>query len=131
MDTINQYLRVQALTYATRDPEALSGFYQQALNIPVAKKRGPDHLGIQLENLYLGFDRIKQKPSPDASGPVIWFWVDNVEEAFMHIVALGAQVRSEVNREQNPGFAQAVLFDPDGNMLGLIGPSVPGGDKPE
>ena len=130
MSIINQHLRVQSVTFATKNPEELAGFYQQAFNIPVAKKEGKDHLGIQLENLYLGFDRIKQDSKSTPGGPVIWFWVDNVEETFTHMVGMGAQVRSEVTRDERPGFALAVLFDPDGNMVGLMGPSVPSGDTP-
>lgn len=131
MPTINPYLRVQAVTYATNRPEELAAFYQQALNIPVAKKVDKDHLGVQLENLYLGFDRIKEDVKATPGGAVVWYWVDDVEAAYMRMVEMGAQVRSEVTRDERPGFALAVFFDPDGNLLGLMGPSVPGGDTPE
>ena len=130
MTMINQHLRVQSVTFASKNPEELAGFYQQAFNIPVAKKLDKDHLGIQLENLYLGFDRIKQDAKPGPGGAVIWFWVDDVEETFTRIVGLGAKIRTEVTRDERPGLSLAVLFDPDGNMIGLMGPSVPGGDSP-
>ena len=131
MPMINQHLRVQAVTYATKRPEELAGFYQQALNIPVAKQIDKDHYGVQLDNLYLGFDRIKEDAKPSPGGAVVWFWVDDVEATYMRMVGMGAQVRTEVNRDERPGLALAVFFDPDGNLLGLMGPSVPGGDKPE
>ena len=131
MPMINQSLRVQAVTYATKRPEELAGFYQQALNIPVAKEIDKDHLGVQLDNLYLGFDRIKEDVKPSAGGAVVWFWVEDVEETFMRMVGMGAQVRSEITRDERPGYALAVFFDPDGNLVGLMGPSVPGGDQPE
>lgn len=131
MPMINQNLRVQAVTFATNRPEELAGFYQQALNIPVAKQLDKDHLGVQLENMYLGFDRIKEGPKASAGGAVVWFWVDDVEEAYMRLIRMGAQVRTEVNRDERPGLALAVFFDPDGNLFGLMGPSVPGGDRPE
>ncbi len=122
---IIQNLRVQAVTFASKDPERLAGFYQQAFNIPAAKWIGKDHLGIQLENLYLGFDRIKKEADPGPGGAVVWFYVDDVEETFHSLVAQGARIRSEVTRDERPGQALAVLFDPDGNMVGLMGPSVP------
>lgn len=120
-----QNVRVQAVTFATHDPEKLAAFYQQAFNISVAKKIDKDSLGIQLENLYLGFDKIKKDVKPGNGGAVIWFYVNNVEETFQRLVGLGAKVRSNVTRDERPAQALAVLFDPDGNMIGLMGPSVP------
>ena len=125
MKIINQKLRVQAVTFATKNPEELAAFYQQAFNIPVAKKVDKDHLGIQLEDFYLSFDRIKEEAKPGPGGIVVWFYVNNVEEQFTHMVGMGARVRTNVNRDERPGQALAVLYDPDGNMIGLMGPSVP------
>jgi catechol 2,3-dioxygenase-like lactoylglutathione lyase family enzyme len=130
MKIINQSLRVQGVTFATKDPEKLAAFYQQALNIPVAQKIDKDHMGVQLENMYLGFDRIGESAKPTPNGPVVWFWVENVEETYLQLVEMQAQVRTEVNRDQRPGYALAVFFDPDGNMFGIMGPSVPGGAAP-
>jgi len=119
--------KIMAVTIATNDPEFLSGFYQQAFNLPAMKWEGKDHVGVQLNNLYLGFDRVKEKVKDTAGGPVIWFYVENVEETFLHFVEAGARVRTNVNRDYRPGLAIAVFYDPDGNMFGIMGPSVPGG----
>lgn len=129
MKIINQQLHVQAVTFATKDPVALAGFYQQALNIPVAKQVDKDHVGVQLENLYLGFDKARGKVKPGAGGAIVWFFMENVDEAFERIVGMGAQVYSEVNKEERPGVALAVLYDPDGNLFGIVGPSVAGAVK--
>ncbi len=128
MKEINQDLHVQAVTFATHHPEDLAGFYQQALNIPVAKGLGgsKDHLAIELDTMYLGFDRIKEEAKPGKGGMVVWFYVENVVEVFQNFIDHGAKVRSNVNTEDRPGHALAVLYDPDGNMVGLIGPSMPG-----
>ena len=129
MKIINQQQQVQAVTYVTKDPAALAGFYQQALNIPVAKQLDKDHVGVQLENLYLGFDKARGKVKPGTGGAIVWFLEEDVEEAYRRIVALGAEVYSEVNKEERPGVALAVFYDPDGNLFGIIGPSVAGAVK--
>ncbi len=128
MQEINQHLHVQGVTFATHHPEQLAGFYQQALNIPVAQAIGKDkdHLAIQLDNLYLGFDRIKEEAKPGKGGAVVWFYVENVAGVFQRFIDHGAKVRTNVNTEDRPGHALAVLYDPDGNMVGLIGPTMPG-----
>jgi predicted enzyme related to lactoylglutathione lyase len=127
MKMINQDLRVHAVTFVTKEPEELAAFYQQAFNIPVAEKVDKDHLGVQLKNLYLAFDRSKEAGKPNEAGPVVWFYVENVEETFTHLVSMGARVRTNVSKDERPGQALAVFYDPDGNLFGLIGPSVPGG----
>lgn len=121
-----QNVRIAAVTFATNDPEALAGFYQRAFNLPAVKKEDKDHWGVSLGGFYLGFDRIKEKAKETPSGAVIWFLVDDVEAAFTHLISIGARVRSNVTKDKRPGEALAVLFDPDGNMIGLMGPSVPG-----
>ncbi len=123
MNYINQNLHVQGITFATDDPKQLAAFYQQAFNIPVAEQVDKDHLVISLDNLYLSFDKADGKVKPGQGGAVIWFLVPNVEEAFTRLVALGAKVRSNVTHKPSNAQMEAVLYDPDGNMLGLIGPS--------
>ena len=120
-------LEVRAVTFATHDPERLSEWYQQAFHFPAAKWETKDHVGLQLNNLYLGFDRIKEKVKDSPGGPVIWFYVENVEQAFTQLVSAGARVRTNVDKDTRPSISMAVLLDPDGNMFGLMGPSVPGG----
>ena len=119
--------QIQAITFATDNPEHLSSFYQEAFNLPAMKWEGKDHVGVQVGNMYLGFDRIKEKIKENPGGPVVWFYVENVEDTFLHFVEKGARVRSNVNREYRKGLAIAVFFDPDGNLFGIMGPSVPGG----
>lgn len=121
--------KIQAITFATHDPEALSEFYQRAFGFPAARWEGKDHLGLQMENIYLGFDRMKEKHKPGTGGAVVWFYVENVEAAFYQLLAAGAKVRTEINKDERPGQAMAVFYDPDENLIGLIGPSVPGGGK--
>lgn len=123
-------LRVQGVTFATPDPEKLAGFYQRAFNLPAAIWHGGEkkHLILKLDNMYLGFDKVKEKAkkkSDDAVGPVVWFYVDDVDAAFIALTAAGARVYSGVNREERPGEALAVLYDPEDNMVGIIGSGVP------
>jgi predicted enzyme related to lactoylglutathione lyase len=116
----------ESVTIATKDPEKLSDFYRNAFHFPEGKWRNKDHIGFQLENIYLGFDRSKEKSEQGTGGFVLWFTVRDVEHAFQHLIASGASVRTNITRDELPGKALAVLLDPDGNMIGLVGPSVRG-----
>jgi predicted enzyme related to lactoylglutathione lyase len=119
-------MRAESVTIATKDPEKLSEFYRNAFHFPEGKWQNKDHIGFQLENIYLGFDRTKEKIQNGEGGLILWFTVRDVEHAFQQLISAGAEVRTNVTREERPGKALAVLIDPDGNKIGLIGPSVRG-----
>jgi predicted enzyme related to lactoylglutathione lyase len=54
-----------------------------------------------------------------ASGPVIYWHVDDIQAAFDRLIALGATVH-QAPIERGPGFVPASVVDPFGNILGVM-----------
>ena len=116
---------LHAITIETKRPEVLAEFYQKAFNLTPPKWNGQDQVGFSLtNNVYLGFDRAKESVKPGTSGPVLWFHVIGVEDVYTHMIGLGARNRTSPTQNSQTGETLAVLYDPDGNMIGLIGPGL-------
>ena len=112
--------RLDAVLFASPNPEALAEFYQQGFELEPPKWHGKDHLGLDLSNTYLGFDRMKET-APTSSGAVsIWFKVQDIEATFARLVRLGTKVKYAPTKEESPGEILAMVYDPDGNSVGLI-----------
>jgi predicted enzyme related to lactoylglutathione lyase len=52
-------------------------------------------------------------------GAVVYWAVDDVQEAYDRLLALGASAH-EVPTERGPGFVTASIVDPYGNVLGVM-----------
>lgn len=112
--------RLDAVLFASPNPEALAEFYQRGFELEPPKWHGEDHLGLNLSNTYLGFDRTNET-APSSSGSVsVWFRVSDIEATFARLVRLGATVKYAPTTEESPGEILAMLYDPDGNSVGLI-----------
>jgi len=95
----------------------LADFYGEGLELGEAAATGPDHLGFQMSNAYLGFDRADDPPT--ASGVMsLWFRVDDIEGTFMRFKELGAGVKYEPTTKPW-GDTLAAMYDPDGNLFGI------------
>ncbi|OGO26854.1 MAG: hypothetical protein A2136_04195 [Chloroflexi bacterium RBG_16_54_11] len=115
--------RLDAVLFASPNPEALAEFYRQGFELEPPKWHGADHLGFNLSNTYLGFDRVGDEiltPRPAVS---IWFRVTDSESTFQRLMRLGAKVKYPPTKEESPGEILAMLYDPDGNTIGLISPA--------
>lgn len=122
MEGHNPAVSLDAILFASPHPETLAEFYQLAFELESPKWFGADHLGMNLANTYLGFDRA-QENSP-ASGTIsIWFRVVDIQATFERLVRLGARVKYAPTEEESPGEILAMLYDPDGNCIGLISPA--------
>ena len=111
---------VAAVVFHSSDPERLSAFYARALGAGEAKRYGPAHLGIKLPHGYLGFERGERAHGGCIT---IWFGVDNVEDAYPRWLELGGRPMSAPAREESAGEIIASLYDPDGNVVGLVCPA--------
>ena len=113
-------IRLDAVLLASPHPEALAEFYQHGFELEPPKWHGEDHLGLNLSNTYLGFDRAKET-APSSSGSIsIWFKVTDIEATFARLVRLGATANYAPTKEESPGEILAMVYDPDGNSIGLI-----------
>lgn len=115
-------IRVEALLIQSARPEFLAGFYHQGFQLPEPVRAGEDHLGMNVANTYLGFDR-----APDAADGAaracIWFRIADVHTVFARLVELGATVDYAPTDTKSPGEILAMVYDPDGNPIGLIAPA--------
>ncbi len=103
----------------TSQHRALADFYCGALDLPEPEAFGDDHLGIQLEHFYLGFDESEASEGHRAGGVSLWFAVPDLDASFARFVELGADVRCPP--EVKPfGDRLASVYDPDGNIIGLV-----------
>ena len=115
--------RLDAVLFASPNPEGLATFYQVGFELAPPKWHGQDHLGLNLSNTYLGFDRAKEGASTPSSSVSIWFRVSDMEATFARLVRLGAKVKYAPTTEESPGEILAMVYDPDGNSFGLISPA--------
>lgn len=113
---------LEAVLIESTDPEKLASFYQKGFELEPPKYSGPDHLGVNLANTYLGFERLK-RPVQSSSGLVsIWFKVIDIVGTYERLIRLGATVKYAPTKEESPGEILAMVYDPDGNSVGLISP---------
>ena len=103
----------------TGQHELLAGFYQFGLDLPEPEPFGDTHLGIQMEGLYLGLDLVEGLDEPSIGGVSLWFGVLDLDAYFAKLVDLGAEVRYPP--EDKPfGDRLASVYDPDGNIIGIV-----------
>lgn len=120
MEQTTSISKLEAVLIASSDPESLAAFYEKGFELSPPKWNGDDHLGFNLSNTYLGFDRVQESAQTSNGAVSIWFRVSNIEATFAHLVHLGAKVKYAPTSEESPGEILAMLYDPDGNSLGLI-----------
>ena len=114
-DTLGSLL--QTVIIFTERMEELAGFYRDVLDIGPLES-SPNHLGVQLGAVYLGFDQVEEVEGQSPGGVTTWFTVDDLQTTFDRAVALGAKVRYPPTRKPW-GALLAAVYDLDGNMLGL------------
>lgn len=112
---------VGAILIRARDPGALERFYAEGLGFPPARPEG-GILGIRAANLFLGFEPLAGDEAGAAPRTTVWFDVPDARAAFARLVAAGGEPRMEPDPECSPGETLAVVADPEGNLVGLIGP---------
>jgi predicted enzyme related to lactoylglutathione lyase len=110
---------IAAILIETERPEILANFYSKGFGLPVPQQTGDNHIGFDLDRVYLGFERVKggiAKPSGTIS---IWFYVEDIKAAFNRFVEIGALVIENSTLQENGEFL-ARFQDLDGNLIGLI-----------
>ena len=97
--------------------QELAEFYQKAFELGAPQAFGSDHLGLQMPNLYLGFDQVEDAPNRNG-GISLWFRVDDVDATYQRLLDLGATSRyAPVTKPF--GDRLASVYDPDGNLIGI------------
>jgi predicted enzyme related to lactoylglutathione lyase len=96
----------------------LAEFYKLGLQLNEPRSQGDDHLGFQLSEMYLGFDKIDEDQFIHPGAVSLWFRVDNLEETFERFKDLGGKVKYPPTKKPW-GETLAAVFDFDGNVVGL------------
>lgn len=112
----NQSVQLETVILFTERMEMLARFYQAAFDLGDFNI-SPDHLGLQIGPVYLGFDQVSEI-APASNTVTLWFTVDDLQETFRRMVELGAKVRYPPQKKPW-GAELAAVYDPDGNMVGL------------
>jgi predicted enzyme related to lactoylglutathione lyase len=113
----SEHATLDTVIILTTNMEKLAEFYRTGLNLPPPQEYGDDHTGFQLPTVYIGFDQAETAASP---GPVsLWFAVDDLEAVFKHFAERGAKIKFPPVKKPW-GDVLAAVFDPDGNVVGLV-----------
>lgn len=103
----------------TPHPLEMADFYSHVLEIDEPQPTGPDHYGMQMGHVYLGFD-LKERTGDQASSGAIslWFEVDDLDHTYQRALEAGA---TDVYAPQDKpwGARLAAVCDAEGNILGL------------
>jgi predicted enzyme related to lactoylglutathione lyase len=111
---------LDAVLFASPHPETLAEFYQHGFELGAPKWYDEDHLGFNLSNTYLGFDRSKENTTASSGSVSIWFKVADIQATFERLVRLGAKVNYAPTEDESPGEILAMVYDPEGSLIGLI-----------
>ena len=107
----------------TRDLPRLVSFYEHALHGVVTYRFGDaeedDYVSLRIDAAMLGIGREENVPARTAGDRIaLWFYVDDVEEAFRRWMQAGGDVVQQP--EDMPwGERVAQVRDPDGNLVNL------------
>jgi predicted enzyme related to lactoylglutathione lyase len=96
----------------------LAEFYKFGLQLQEPKSQGDNHLGFQLQEIYLGFDKMDEDQFIHPGAVSLWFRVDNIEETFGRFKELGAKVKYPPTKKPW-GDILAAVYDLDSNIVGL------------
>lgn len=93
-------------------------FYRDMIGLELLAHQGAQPTFIVGEGMHLLIKEGKPLPALGAEPfPVIAFEVDDLDEAFVHLEALGINFASEII--SNPGARYILFHDPAGNLIEL------------
>ena len=79
----------------------------------------PFYVGFNIGGFELGLDPSTDEITPSGDSVVAYWGVENCQAAYDHLVASGAQAK-QPPQEVGGGIVHAYVFDPFGNVLGVI-----------
>jgi predicted enzyme related to lactoylglutathione lyase len=113
-----QFQGLRTLIYHAPDLEKAKAWYSEVLGIGPYFDQ-PFYVGFNVAGYELGLDP-DASSTPGGNGGVAAYWgVVDAEAASQRLIELGAKERSAV-QEVGEGIRVATVFDPFGNILGVI-----------
>ena len=114
----SEFLGLRTVIYHAPDLEKTKEWYARALRIEPYFAQ-PFYVGFNVGGYELGLDPDASSTPGGKGGAVAYWGVSNAEETFQRLVSLGATARS-APQEVGEGIRVATVFDPFGNVFGII-----------
>ena len=112
------FLGLRTVIYHAPDLAKTKAWYTQALGIEPYFDQ-PFYVGFNVGGYELGLDPDASSTPGGKEGAVAYWGVANAEQSFRRLISLGALERS-VPQEVGEGIRVATVFDPFGNIFGII-----------
>jgi predicted enzyme related to lactoylglutathione lyase len=113
-----QFEGLRTVIYHAPDLEKTKAWYSKVLGIEPYFDQ-PFYVGFNVAGYELGLDPDASSTPGGQGGAVAYWGVPNAETAFRRLIELGATERSAV-QEVGEGIRVATVFDPFGNIFGII-----------
>jgi predicted enzyme related to lactoylglutathione lyase len=114
----SQFLGLRTVAYHAPDLEKAKIWYAKALEIEPYFDQ-PFYVGFNVGGYELGLDPDATGTPGGKGGHVAYWGVTNAQESLRRLVSLGANERTAV-QEVGEGIRVATVFDPFGNIFGII-----------
>lgn len=113
-----QFLGLRTAIYHAPDLAKAKAWYAKALGIEPYFDQ-PFYVGFNVAGYELGLDP-DSSSTPGGNGGAVTYWgVADAKAAFQSLISIGATERSAV-QEVGEGIRVATVFDPFGNIFGII-----------
>ena len=112
------FLGLRTVIYHAPDLAKATSWYSKALGIEPYFDQ-PFYVGFNVGGYELGLDPDASSTPGGQGGSVAYWGVANAQAAFERLISIGATERSAV-QEVGEGIRVATVFDPFGNIFGII-----------
>lgn len=113
---------VSEVMYFVSDRRAAAVWYSSLFGIKITWLDNPEHFFIRVGNQDVWFHQSDSKVSSGAAGHVAYWQVEDFDAVLELATQLGAKLhRGPLDRQDGSYMCQ--VKDPDGNLIGLIGPN--------
>lgn len=110
-------IRIEAILIETTRLTELAEFYRAAFELEAPDPEDNEQVGFQIGEIYFGLERVEE-PSAASKAMSLWIAVDDTRAVYDRLLTLGATTKSEP--EEADGEVIASVYDPDGNVIGLL-----------
>jgi predicted enzyme related to lactoylglutathione lyase len=112
------FLGLRTAIYHAPDISKAKSWYSKVLGIEPSFVQ-PFYVGFNVSGFELGLDPDKSSTPGGNAGVIVYWGVPRLEAALEHLVSHGATRRGEI-QDVGGGIKLATVFDPFGNILGVI-----------
>ena len=109
---------LRTVIYGVNDIAHAKAWYSQALGMAPYFDE-PFYVGFNVGGYELGLDPNAQPISAESAGVVAYWGVEDIAAEFKRLLEIGGREHSAI-QDVGDGIQVATLFDPFGNIIGLI-----------